>query len=71
VIIILQPKGSKFSHHTLDKIRLRIALMLVSLAIMIVNKKTYEGFGLIITLKDWVDYCNLRQNTSSNKDKGK
>ncbi len=35
------------------------------------NKKTYEGFGLIITLKDWVDYCNLRQNTSSNKDKEK
>ena len=55
----------------LDKIRLRIALMLVSLAIIIVNKKTYEGFGLIITLKDWVDYCNLRQNTSSDKDKGK
>lgn len=55
----------------LDKIRLRITLMLVSLAIMIVNKKTYEGFGLIITLKDWVDYCKLRKDTSVNKDKGK
>lgn len=39
-------------------IRLWLAIRVLMLSLIIIDKKTLEGLSLLVTLNDWIDYVN-------------